>query len=100
MDFPSNIEEVLNLQKELSYLASNLMERLKDYNEVEQIVVDDQKSITIDTKMNGTNIKIRKKAEEIEEKVKDFIRDGELIFVSENQSYNVIVKNSKGKIIN
>ncbi|WP_027408483.1 hypothetical protein [Anoxybacteroides tepidamans] len=90
-------EEDKNRNKELLHLTSTLMEGLKSYNEVKDIKVDDQKSITIETKIKGFNKNGHERAKEIEEKVKELIRSKD---ASAPLSYKVYVKNAEGKVMN
>jgi hypothetical protein len=93
-------EEHKNINKELSYLTHNLMKGLKNYDVIGDIGTEYQKSITIQTSIEGKGEEAHISALEIEEIVNEILNSKELSSVSKIESYKVIILNADGKAVN
>ncbi|MFB5089385.1 DUF4030 domain-containing protein [Psychrobacillus sp. PGGUH221] len=104
MDLSFVTEETENINKELSHIASTLMEGLKDYDVFGNINTEYQneyqKSITIQTTIIGSDKDAHKLAMEIEETVNEILHSKELNSVSNIDSYEINILNAKGKVVN
>ncbi|KQL33695.1 DUF4030 domain-containing protein [Psychrobacillus sp. FJAT-21963] len=104
MDLSFVTEETENINKELSHIASTLMEGLKDYDVFGNINTEYQneyqKSITIQTTIIGSDKDAHKLAMEIEETVHEILHSKELNSVSNIDSYEIKILNAKGKVVN
>ena len=78
LDLPIVTEDVEKIHKELLHLTSTLMAGLKNYDVIGDIEIDYQKSITIQTSMNGLDKDTHKLAREIEETVNEILHSKEL----------------------
>lgn len=93
-------EEFKKEQKEILHLGKTLMEVLKDNNVIGDIGTEYQKSITIHTSIKGSENDAHKLAMEIEETVKQILHSKELNSVSQIYSYEIIILNANGKVVN
>ncbi|MCM3358769.1 DUF4030 domain-containing protein [Psychrobacillus sp. MER TA 171] len=104
MDLSFVTEETENINKELSHIASSLMEGLKHNDVFGNINTEYQneyeKSITIQTSIKGSDKDAHKLAMEIEETVNEILHSKELNSVSNIDSYKIIILNAKGKVVN
>lgn len=97
LDLSIITEEVKNRQKELSHLTSTLMEGLKDYDIIENINTDYQKSITIHTSIKTLD---KDTYTGLEEKINEILHSKKLNSVSHIDSYEIKILNNKGKEVN
>jgi len=93
-------EEFKKEHKELQHLSKNLMEGLKGYEVIVNIGTNYQKSITIHTLIKGSDKDAHKLAMEIEETVNEILHSKELNSVSNIDSYEIKILNTKGKVVN
>ena len=99
LDLPIITEDVEKIHKELLHLTSTLMAGLKNYDVIGDVEIEYQKSITIQTSMNGLDKDTHKLAREIEETVNEILHSKELISVSHIDSYEIKILNTKGEEI-
>lgn len=99
LDLPIVTEDVEKIHKELLHLTSTLMAGLKNYDVIGDVEIEYQKSITIQTSMNGLDKDTHKLAREIEETVNEILHSKELISVSHIDSYEIKILNTKGEEI-
>jgi DNA polymerase/3'-5' exonuclease PolX len=93
-------EEFKKEQKELLHLGKTLMEGLKGYGVIGDIGLLYQKSITIQTSFKASDKDAHKLAIEIEETVNEILHSKELNSVSRIDSYEIIILNTNGKVVN
>lgn len=100
LDLSFITEEDKSKNKEQLHLATTIMEGLNDFNVIEEMNTDYQKSITIHTSIKGSGKDAHKLAIEIEEKVNEILHSKELKSASDVDSYEIKVFNTNGKVVN
>lgn len=93
-------EEYKKEHKELLHLGKTLMEGLKGYGVIGDIGFHYQKSITIQTSFKASDKDAHKLAIEIEETVNEILHSKELNSISRIDSYEIIIVNTHGKVVN
>ncbi|MDC3417655.1 hypothetical protein [Aquibacillus salsiterrae] len=87
-------EKFRQFHKEMFTITGTLSKGLQDYDEVGNIKADYQKSITIETKIKGTDEDVQSKMKEIKKKAKELLNSPELKSVSNIQSYEIYINNT------
>ena len=104
MDLSFVTVDTEKINKELSDIALTLMEGLKDYDVYENLNTEyqneDQKSISIQTSIKGSDKDAHNLAMEIEEVVNEILHSKELNSVSNIDSYEIKILNVKGEVVN
>ncbi|ATP40063.1 hypothetical protein CSE16_08375 [Solibacillus sp. R5-41] len=94
-------EELRKNNKELLLLTHTIWIGLKEeYDIVEDINIEYQKSITIYTSIKGTGKDAQKLAMEIEETINKTLQSKELDSLPQIDSYEIKILNTKGKVVN
>ncbi|WP_419962267.1 hypothetical protein [Psychrobacillus sp. BM2] len=104
MDLSLTSEETEKINKELSHIALSLMEGLK-HNDVfgninTEYQNENQKSITIQTSLKGSDKDAHKLVLEIEKTVNEILHSKELNSLSNIDSYEIKILNAKGEVVN
>lgn len=81
-------------------LIETLAKGLKDYEVFENIVIEVQSYISVYTSIKGSNKDARKLALEIKEKVTEMLFSKELDSMADINSYEIVVLNASGEVIN
>ena len=104
MDLSFVTVDTEKINKELSHIAFTLMEGLKDYDVYENLNTEyqneEQKSISIQTSIKGSDKDAHKLEMEIEEAVNEILHSKELNSVFNIDSYEIKILNAKGKVVN
>ncbi|WP_431026697.1 hypothetical protein [Lysinibacillus sp. LZ02] len=88
------------INKELHHLTATLMEGLKVYDIFENITIENQSTIIIQTSINSSDLEAQQLAMEVERTVHDILHSKELNSLSNTISYEIKILNAKGKVIN
>lgn len=81
------------IHSELLAITETLLKELQVFDEVIDIKSQYQKSITIETKIKGTDQYVQSKMKEIEKEVKELLNTQKFNSISKIQGYDVSVKN-------
>ncbi|MFF5995115.1 hypothetical protein AAGS61_10200 [Lysinibacillus sp. KU-BSD001] len=97
-EFISDENKMIN--KELHHLTATLMDGLKVYDVFENITIENQSSIIIQTSINSSDQAAHILAMEMEGTVHDILHSKERNSLSNIDSYEINILNAKGKVIN
>ncbi|MBU6081446.1 hypothetical protein [Allobacillus halotolerans] len=86
-------ERLNEIHSELLAITETLLKELQVFDEVIDIKSQYQKSITIETKIKGTDQYVQSKMKEIEKEVKELLNTQKFNSISKIQGYDVSVKN-------
>lgn len=81
-------------------LIETLAKGLKEYGVFENIVIEVQSYISVYTSIKGSNKDARKLAMEIKEKVNEMLNSKELDSIADIDSYEIVILNASGEVIN
>lgn len=81
-------------------LIETLAKGLKEYGVFENIVIEVQSYIRVYTSIKGSNKDARKLAMEIKEKVNEMLNSKELDSIADIDSYEIVILNASGEVIN
>lgn len=81
-------------------LIETLAKGLKEYGVFENIVIEVQSYISVYTSIIGSNKDARRLAMEIKEKVNEMLNSKELDSIADINSYEIVVLNASGEVIN
>ncbi|MFJ7737707.1 hypothetical protein ACIQ2D_15445 [Lysinibacillus sp. NPDC097287] len=99
-ELSSLVGETSMTDKAFPLLIETLAKGLKEYEVFENIVIEVQPFIMVNTSIKGSGKDARKLAMEIKEKVNEMLYSKELDSIADIDSYEIVILNASGEVIN